>query len=413
MPACQPLLPTVSRHVILLISSAVCEPAESVPVENVKDSDQAEQRSEFALIARLTGGLESRPDVTLGVGDDAAALDLYADRVHQSGAAPVALPDSPGSAAKADTQRPLLLATCDAQVAGRHFLLDVSTPEEIGHKALAVNLSDIAAMGGEPLWALVSLFIPPSFDIALLDGVYAGMRALARQAGVAIVGGNVSSTSGPFALDITLLGRVARDRMITRAGGRPGDALLLVGEVGSGIAGLLALGTPDVKPLVPLDAETLAAVRRAMVAPTPHLAEGRALAASGLVTAGLDVSDGLAADLGHLCDRSGVGAVIEAAALPIASAARRVANAYGRDPLDFALYGGDDYGLLCSVRPNGVQQAVELVRQLGTPAHIIGKLIERPASERTETASTLRLEQPDGALVPLAARGWDHLRNGK
>src|SRR5512143_2069505 len=106
---------------------------------------------EFPLIARLTAGLESRPDVALGPGDDAAALDLRADQ--------------------------LLLATCDAQVEGKHFRTRVASPEESGHKALAVNLSDLAAMGGEPLWALVSLIAPPTLDVAMLDGVYAGMRA--------------------------------------------------------------------------------------------------------------------------------------------------------------------------------------------------------------------------------------------
>ncbi|MGH2504462.1 MAG: thiamine-phosphate kinase, partial [Ktedonobacterales bacterium] len=181
-----------------------------------------EDLGEFPLIERLTAGLESRADVVLGIGDDAAALDLGLDLGLDVGAGQ------------------LLLATCDAQVAGTHFLPSVATPEEIGHKALAVNLSDIAAMGGEPLWALVSLLAPPSLDVAMLDGVYAGMRALARQFNVALVGGNVSSTPGPLTLDITALGRVARDRLLTRAGARTGDRLLVTGHLGAAVTALLA-----------------------------------------------------------------------------------------------------------------------------------------------------------------------------
>src|SRR5690348_2441925 len=176
---------------------------------------------EFGLIARLTRGLPGRADVVLPAGDDAALLDL-------------------GGGADA-----LLAATCDAQVEGRHFMRGAATPEEIGWKALAVNLSDIAAMGAEPLWALVSLLLPPGESVAVLDGVYAGLRTLAARYGVAIVGGNIAGTSGPLTIDITLLGRVMRARALTRAAGHPGDTLLVTGTLGAAAAGvLLAVGQP-------------------------------------------------------------------------------------------------------------------------------------------------------------------------
>lgn len=335
-----------------------------------------EDVGEFPLIARLTAGLESRADVALGIGDDAAALDLGA-----------------GS---------LLLATCDAQVEGTHFLPGIATPEEIGHKALAVNLSDIAAMGGEPLWALVSLLAPPTLDVATLDGVYAGMRALARRFNVALVGGNVSSTPGPLTLDITLLGRVTRERMLTRAGARPGDRLLVTGRLGAAVTALLAITSAPAEAALP--AEALSEARRAMVTPQPRVREGMALSATGAVSAMLDVSDGLAGDLGHLCERSGVGAVVELAALPVDAATRALAQALGRDPSRIALTSGDDYELLFTARPDGVTEALEAVRAVGGVATVIGEI--------TAPGQGLRVREPDGALAPLEPRGWDHLRAG-
>lgn len=326
---------------------------------------------EFALIARLAKGLEARPDVALGVGDDAAALDLGADQ--------------------------LLLATCDAQVEGRHFLTRVASPYEIGHKALAVNLSDIAAMGGQPLWVLVSLIAPPELDVLVVDGVYEGLRTLAARYNVAIVGGNVSSTSGPLTIDITALGRVARDRMLTRAGARPGDVLLVTGSLGAGRVGLRAFTSSGAQP--PSDA--LARVRARMVTPEPRVREGMALAATGAVTAMLDISDGLAGDLGHICERSHVGALVDAAALPVDDATRAVALAMGEDADALALAGGDDYELLFTARPEDVARVTEAARAAGSVVTVIGAI--------TPPEEGLRIRAPDGAIRPLAARGWDHL----
>lgn len=333
-----------------------------------------EDLGEFPLIARLTAGLESRADVVLGAGDDAAALDLGA-----------------GS---------LLLATCDAQVEGTHFLPSVATPEEIGHKALAVNLSDIAAMGGEPLWALISLLAPPALDVSVLDGVYAGMRALARRFNVALVGGNVTSTPGPLSLDITLLGRATRERMVTRSGARPGDRLLVTGRLGAAVMALLAFTDAPAEAVLPEDA--LNEARRAMVTPEPRVREGMALAATGAVTAMLDISDGLAADLGHICERSNVGAIVERSALPVDAATRALAAALGRDADQIALSSGDDYELLFTARPDGVDQALAAVRAVGGVATVIGEI--------TPPERGMQVRLPDGQLHTLEARGWDHLR---
>jgi thiamine-monophosphate kinase len=336
-----------------------------------------DELGEFALIERLTAGLPSRADVTLGVGDDAALLD-------PSGFA-------------ADS---LLVATCDAQVEGQHFTLGVATPEEIGHKALAVNLSDLAAMGAEPLWALVSLLLPRALEVATLDGVYAGLRSLAAHYSVALVGGNVSATDGPLAIDVTALGRVPRGQALTRAAGRPGDLVLVTGTLGAAAAGVLLQGG-DAR----LDAvadEAKAHARAAQVSPQPRAAEGQALAASGVVTALLDVSDGLAADLGHLCAASNVGAELDAGAIPVDPAAQAVADALGLDALQLALEGGEDYELVFAVRPDGLERALAAGAEAGAGARVIGRL--------TEPGSDLRMRFADGRIERLVARGWDHLR---
>ncbi len=331
-----------------------------------------DELGEFGLIARLTGGSETRPDVLLGVGDDAAVLDLGGNG--------------------------LLVATVDAQVEGRHFLRDVATPEEIGHKALAVNLSDIAAMGAEPLWALISLVVPPELAVEVLDGIYAGFKALAGHFGVALVGGNVAAADGPLVVDVTLLGRVPRGRVLTRAGGQPGDLLFVTGELGAAAAGVLTV-VPDSR-LASLARDLLLRARLAQVAPQPRVAEGRALAATGVVRAMLDVSDGLVADLSHLCESSGVGAELEAESIPVDPATVAIATALGRDPLELALTGGEDYELLFSVHPGNEALVMDAVHEVGGSAHRIGRLVAEPG---------LRLRHVDGRVAPLAARGWDHL----
>ncbi len=214
--------------------------------ESGADAGELNRLGEFGLIARLTNGLEMRPDVLLAAGDDAAVLDIGAGDV--------------------------LVATCDAQVEGVHFRPDVATYAEIGHKALAVNLSDIAAMGAEPRWALVSLLIPSELKTADLDQVYVGMRTLARAYSVALVGGNVSSTPGPFCIDVTLLGTVGRDRAVVRTGAAIGDRILVTGSLGAAAAGVLwSVEVADPVAFSTVSRKTRERTRTALVAPAPQV----------------------------------------------------------------------------------------------------------------------------------------------
>jgi thiamine-monophosphate kinase len=336
-----------------------------------------EDLGEFGLISRLTDALETRPDVALGVGDDAALLDPGPDM--------------------------LVAATVDALVAERHFLMAVATPEEIGRKALAVNLSDLAATGAEPCWALVSLLLPASLDVGVLDGVYAGLRGEAQRYGVAVVGGNVAATDGPFTLDVVALGRCPRGAQVTRAGGQPGDLLLVTGSLGAAVAGLLVAREPQRAEGVARN--MLERARGAMVTPTPRVAAGRALASGRLARAMLDISDGLVGDLNHLCERSGVGAELDASLIPVDPAVAAIAPHYGRDPLTLALYGGDDYELVCALAPEHRDDALAALRAVGCAPAIIGRL--------TAPGAGITLRRADGSTEPLAIQGWDHLNPGR
>jgi thiamine-monophosphate kinase len=328
---------------------------------------------EFGIIARLTQGLPPRPDVVLGVGDDAALLDV-------------------GSADA------LLVATCDAQVEGTHFRLDRATPEQIGQRAMTVNVSDIAAMGALPRFALVSLLLPATFDIAVLEGIYAGLRSACTEYGVALVGGNVVRNPERLIIDITLLGTAAREHVLRRDGAKPGDAILMTGTAGAAAAGLRLLDDPGL-------AERIAPNMRAMLeaaqrTPSARVAAGQWLARNG-ATAALDISDGLAADLAHLCAASGVGAVLDAASLPIVQPTRVIAETIGCAASDLALFGGEDYELLFTAP---AAQAADLAAGLFVATHTRATIIGT-----TQAAPGMWLQTASGTL-PLPARGWDHLR---
>jgi thiamine-monophosphate kinase len=328
---------------------------------------------EFGLIARLTAGLPTSPDVLVGAGDDSAVLEVGGGQV--------------------------LLATCDAQLDGQHFLRTVATPEQIGRRAMAVNLSDIASMGGTPRFALVSLLLSPDLPASLLDGVYAGLRREAARYGALIVGGNITASPDLLGIDITLIGQMPREQVLLRSGARPGDALLVTGTLGEAAAGLHLLLHPEL--MVP---DTSAVpLKVAQLTPVPRVPEGRLLARLGSVTAMLDISDGLAGDLGHLCAQSQAGARLDQAALPISAATQDAARLAGQSALEWALYGGEDYQLLFTAPQSAVSRIKAMLwLTTGTLVTVIGEMLPPEAG--------MQLCAPDGAMQPLAARGWDHLR---
>ncbi|TDB04971.1 thiamine-phosphate kinase [Halomonas marinisediminis] len=292
--------------------------------------------SEFELIARhftpATPGLGS--GVTLGVGDDCALL------------------------APAAGQR--LAVSVDTSVLGIHFPPE-APPEAVGHRALAVSLSDLAAMGARARWCFMALALEESDD-AWLEDFSRGFLALCEQTGVSLAGGDI--TRGQLAIGVTVMGEVPPESAICRSGGRPGDLLAVTGALGGGAGGLAAWQAGERDLAHPL--------LKRYLTPQPRLAAGQALA--GLATAGLDISDGLLADLGHILEHSGGGAHLEPETLPLAEG---LVEALGEEGArQAALTGGDDYELLVCLPPEQLEEARSRLATLSLPLTVVGRLTD-------------------------------------
>jgi len=326
----------------------------------------------FGLLSRIARLLPSaRDDTLVGVGDDVAVARPLAANY--------------------------LLLTSDALVEGVHFLKDRIGAQELGWKLVAINVSDIASMDGEPRHLLLSLALPPDTDVAWVESLYAGVRDAAEGYSLDVAGGNTSRCPERIVLDVFLLGEVEPELLVRRSGARPGDALCVTGHLGDAAAGLALL----LEPSLTIAPEHTAVVSAAHLTPVARLREGRVIAAQG-ATAMIDISDGLASDVGHLATSSGVGACIGADRIPISDAALAVAGAAGPDALEWALSGGEDYELLFALPPDGVAELAGAVRSAtGTPVSVIGE------ARRLEEGVVL---VRDGVATPLSAGGWDHFR---
>ena len=268
------------------------------------------------------------------------------------------------------------VVTTDTLVEGVHFDRSFVSAADVGHRTLAVNLSDLAAMGATPRAAVLSLVLPGTLAVADLDGMIEGLLALAARHRVALVGGNVTRTHGPLVLGVTAVGAVRRRRVLTRDGGRPGDELWVTGAVGAAAAGLAALQAPasDIATDPDVD-DCIGRYRR----PEPRVRIGTLLGRNRVARAGIDLSDGLADGLRQLAGPSGVGVEVDAAAIPVHAGARRWFARVGRDPVEAALRGGDDYELLIAV-PRRQRRALRMLSRLfrGVPVTRIGELTKAP-----------------------------------
>ena len=320
---------------------------------------------ERALIARIRERLPLAPDwLIVDIGDDAAVVE------------PV--------------RGELEVVTTDAIVDGVHVDRRFTPPDAIGHRAVAVNLSDLAAMGARPRLMTLSLALPPDLPLADFDALVDGALALAARAHVRLVGGNITRTPGPLVVDVTAIGSVPRRRVLQRAGARPGDHVFVSGTPGDARAALalLAAGEPGPQDLV-----------ARYLHPEPRIRLGVLLARNRAATSAVDLSDGLADGLSRLAEAGGVGIEVQADALPVSDAARAFYSARGADPVREALAGGDDYELLFTARPRTGGRLRTVTSQCA-PLRVtrIGVV--------TKNGSCV-LVRPDGSREPVGG-GYEH-----
>lgn len=321
---------------------------------------------EFKLLERIRARLPgASARVLVAIGDDAAASE-----------------SPPAGHA--------IVSTVDLLTEGVDFL-PTCPAWSVGWKSIAVNFSDLAAMGATPTGVLVALAAPPTTDVAWVEDLYDGIGDICFAQNVDVLGGDLSGVApgGGITVSVTALGHAHRDRLVRRSGARVGDLLCVTGSLGDAAAGLerLLSATPFLK------GDPLVEKQRAPIA---RVAVGVALGSEGIAAAMIDISDGFLADLGHLLDASRVGASVEVARLPLSDALRTS----GFDAMRMALIGGEDFELLFAIRPGDELRAREACARYGTPMTVVGTVTEGPGTT---------LVKADGTHLPPPARpGWSH-----
>ena len=337
-------------------------------------SETVAEIGEFGLIRRIQKFLQEEsvqpPGVTLGIGDDTASFRA------RSGYD--------------------MLVTCDCLIEGRHYLPDHITPLDLGRRAMVVNISDIGAMGGRPLYALVSLGLKSDTPVADVEAMYHGFCMELNPFKASIIGGNLTKMEDIIFIDITLIGEVKQGKIMLRSTARVGDAILITGYPGQAAAGLHLLSrsqsTEDLRehPLA-----------RAYIFPSHRAKEGWAIGQSGVATAMIDTSDGFLGDLGHICHESGVGAVLIQEKFPITKDLRQAAVQLEQDPNELFLQESDDYELIVTCPPD----KVAMIRSAITE---VSDVLVTEVGRITETVGDIQLMLPNGTQRRITPTGWDH-----
>jgi len=325
---------------------------------------------EFGLIEKIRDKI-GKPGgkVVRGIEDDCAVVESSDDKV--------------------------FLYTTDILIEGIHFKRAYTDPVNLGRKALAVNISDIAAMGGKPLYALLSLGAPKSTEVIFIDSMISGISSMAKEFGIQLVGGDTSLSPDTLFINIHLVGESPKERVLYRSGAGAEQVIFVTGEVGSSAAGLDILKRAvKIKKYTPLT--------DAHLCPRPHIREGEIISSSGLATSLIDISDGVIADLDHICRESKVGAVIRQKDLPILDLCHQYCGNYGLEAADFALYGGEDYVLMGTVPEHAYYKLRDLMKSEKCALFPIGKTKAEPG---------IRLQDRDGGLTGIESKGYDHFKS--
>ncbi|MEP6570899.1 MAG: thiamine-phosphate kinase [Acidobacteriota bacterium] len=342
--------------------------------------------NEFDFIAKireLAHGRDAPAGLVRGIGDDAAVFQ---------------------SLTGSD-----VVITTDLLIEDVDFRRDTTRPDLLGHKALAVSLSDIAAMGARPRWALLSLGVPEAvWNSEFLDNFYAGFFQLATRYGVTLIGGDVSRTPDKIVIDSMLVGETQKAGAVFRSGARPGDQIFVTGFLGDAAAGLRLLERgARLRPAKNLHHESRAAESHRLdylllrqLQPDPRVGWGLLLGEQQLATAMIDISDGLSSDLNHLCAESKVGALIDASMIPIDPLVTELSGRRALDPLMLALHGGEDFELLFTVNPGDVVRL---------PKRVDGVSLTR-LGEIKEASQGVRISESQRRIWDLEPGGWEHFK---
>jgi thiamine-monophosphate kinase len=325
------------------------------------------EKALITQIRRLAGAVTNTA-VPTGIGDDCAVL-----RLGRKG--------KPRAAEQED-----VLVTTDLSLEGIHFRRDWHSPESVGHRCLARGLSDIAAMGGEPVAAFLSLALPRTLPQKWVGRFAGGLVALAKRYGVALAGGDTAHSPNGILADIIVLGTVPKGKAVLRSGAQPGDRVYVTGTLGGSAAAASQMLGKATRKLNPRDYPR-------HFLPEPRIEVGSILREKGLASAMIDTSDGLSTDLAHICEESGVGAALQAEAIPRA----QIGKALQEVDLELALHGGEDYELLFTARPNK-----------RIPSRIAGIAIAQIG--QIKRGRKISLMDEAGALRELKPQGWEHFR---
>jgi thiamine-monophosphate kinase len=327
---------------------------------------------EFGFIKKISRGCLIRPDnIIKAIGDDAAAFTTAPDQ--------------------------LSLITTDLLVERVHFLRAAISGFDLGYKSLAVNLSDIAAMGGTAREAFVSIAIPDDCQLDYLEAIYSGIKDLATGFDVNVLGGDTTRSKKDLIINIVVQGIVTKEELLCRDAARPGDVIFSTGFLGDSKAGLYLILNE-----VAADSKKLAALLMAHRVPQPHLRQGRFLARQTGVHAAIDTSDGLSSDLAHIAEESRVGARLYVQKIPISPNLKDFCTRFDFDPIDYALSGGEDYTLLCTIAPqHAAKIASAFEKEFKHPLFAVGEITAK---------KQIQIVYPDGETIPLIPTGWDHFK---